>query len=244
MQSISKKELFQLGWETFKKQWKILLGTLAIMWVISVVFEGALGALEEMPLVGFVVLLVYIALSVLLQIGLTRITLNLAYARPASIRQLFEEHTIILRFLGASVMYVLIVLGGFLLLIVPGIIWAIKYSQFRYLIVDKNVNAFDSLSQSAKLTDGHKMQLFWLGVLLTLLNIAGALAFVVGLLITIPVTVMVYAHLYKKLTELQSGVVAEMSSESNDAQQDEQVPADEGEQSSEQPNGEEETVNQ
>jgi uncharacterized membrane protein len=206
MQQIRPSELINQGWQSFKQHWKLLLGALVLIWLAGVVLELIGVALESVPLLAFLMLLVSIAVSIILQIGLTQISLDLAYERPASIRQLIGDHTIALRYFGASIMYALIVAGGLILLIVPGIIWSIKYSQFRYLIVDKKVDAFESLSQSARLTDGHKMQLFWLWLLVILINLVGALAFMVGLLISIPVTVMVMAYTYKQLTAQKEGL--------------------------------------
>lgn len=208
MNVISPTGLVQQGWESFKKDWQLILGSVLIIWVVSLVLEAVAGVFEnEAPFVSFIVIVLSIIVSIILQLGLTQITLNLVYGKPAEIGQLIGDRTLMLRFFGTSVVYALIVIGGLILLIVPGIIWAIKYSQFSFLIVDRKMDAFASLSESARITSGHKLQLFWLSLLLVVINIAGALLFLVGLLITIPVSVMVYAHVYKELQSRAGGEV-------------------------------------
>ena len=84
-------------------------------------------------------------------------------------------------------------------MIVPGIIWAIKFQFFSYFIVDKEVGPIEALKKSAAITKGAKWDLFVFGALLGLINLAGALCVVVGLFATIPTTMVAIAFIYRKL---------------------------------------------
>ena len=83
----------------------------------------------------------------------------------------------------------------------PGIIWSLKYAFVRYFIVDKGLSIKEAFLESSKITSGSKWNIFWLSILIAIINILGALAFGVGLLLSIPITIMAYAYVYRKLLE-------------------------------------------
>jgi multisubunit Na+/H+ antiporter MnhG subunit len=57
----------------------------------------------------------------------------------------------------------------------------------------------ESFERSTKLTDGQKWPLLGFFIVAAIANIIGAILLVVGLLITIPVTMIAFAHIYLKL---------------------------------------------
>ena len=85
------------------------------------------------------------------------------------------------------------------MLIVPGVIWAIKYQFFAYLIVDKKMGPWEAIQKSGEMTAGNKGNLFLLGLILALINIAGAICLLVGLFATIPTTMLAIVYVYRKL---------------------------------------------
>lgn len=93
----------------------------------------------------------------------------------------------------------LIVGVGLILLVVPGIIFAVRYVFYGYAVVDRNAAPMDALAQSAAATKGvwGTVSLFGLAVLL--LTILGALALGVGLLVTTPISVLAAAWVYRRL---------------------------------------------
>lgn len=98
-----------------------------------------------------------------------------------------------------SVIYSLIVLGGLILLVVPGIIWGLSYSQAIYLVVDKGLGVRESLTQSKHLMQGNRLQFLGMGFILIGINIIGALLFGLGLLITIPATALAGVITYRQV---------------------------------------------
>ncbi len=57
----------------------------------------------------------------------------------------------------------------------------------------------EAFRESARMTDGQKGQLFLFGLVIALFNLAGALCLLVGLLFTIPASMMAMAYVYRKL---------------------------------------------
>jgi uncharacterized membrane protein len=74
--------------------------------------------------------------------------------------------------LGATMLYVLARLGGFVLLIVPGIILGVAFSMYTYPIVEKNTGAIDALKQSWRMTKGNRWNIFLFGLIVALVGMA------------------------------------------------------------------------
>ncbi len=68
---------------------------------------------------------------------------------------------------------------GILIAIVPFIIVSLMFSQFQVLIVDRGLGPMESLRTSAEITNGNKLTIFVIGILLT---VVAMIAFVAGLL--------------------------------------------------------------
>ncbi|MEX1061674.1 MAG: hypothetical protein WEC39_00995 [Patescibacteria group bacterium] len=106
---------------------------------------------------------------------------------------------VFLNYLLASLLYALLVVVGLILLIIPGFYFAIKHGLFGYLIVDKKVDALTALKMSGKVTEGAIWPLFGFFFAAGLINALGALAFGVGLVVTLPVTILAGAQIYRSL---------------------------------------------
>lgn len=104
-------------------------------------------------------------------------------------------------FLLAFCIYAAAVLGGLVLLVVPGIYVAIRYALFGQVIATRSTSAFEALRNAAALSEGR----WWtvLAVMLTalLLNLAGAALLGLGLLITFPVSLVATSNLYRSLQQ-------------------------------------------
>lgn len=88
---------------------------------------------------------------------------------------------------------------GLLALILPAIYIALTYGMASILAVDEKLGPFEAFKRSAKITQGNKMFIFVFGLVALLLNFAGALALVVGLLVTVPLTAIAGFLLYDAL---------------------------------------------
>ncbi len=87
-----------------------------------------------------------------------------------------------------------------LVLLLPGIYVSVRFKFYPYVLLEnEHLNIVDVIKHTEKLTRGHFWQLFIFFIMLAVLNILGALAFMVGLFLTIPVSVLAVAHVYRKL---------------------------------------------
>jgi uncharacterized membrane protein len=75
---------------------------------------------------------------------------------------------------------------------------ALRYSFARLAALD-GARVGDSLRQSSKLTHGVKWHLVLFVLALIAVNLLGLLVFIVGLLVSVPVSVFAFVHVYLKL---------------------------------------------
>ncbi|MFH1440431.1 MAG: hypothetical protein ABIH18_00080 [Candidatus Omnitrophota bacterium] len=146
--------------------------------------------------------------GIIMQIGGVKICLLLSRDQKPAVSELFSNGSLFWKFLLGSICYTLAILGGFILLIIPGIILMVMLGMYAYFIVDKNMGPIESLKASRALTKGVRWQLFCFGALLSLINLAGLLCLVVGLLFTIPASYIAMAYVYDKLRKQDEIVVA------------------------------------
>jgi uncharacterized membrane protein len=209
------------AWELTKRHFGLLIGAGLLYAVLSggfdvatstalglnseVEVESDFGLATQTSVPTGLALLQWVLSSLVdlfLGLGLARIGLNLVSGKAADISMLFGEGRKLVPMAAASIMYYAMVVVGLILLIVPGIYLALRFSQFGVAIVDKDMGAIESLKYSARLTEGNKMNLFGLYVLCILVVLAGILALLVGLLAALPV---VYLAPYVAYRWMQGG---------------------------------------
>jgi uncharacterized membrane protein len=91
------------------------------------------------------------------------------------------------------------VVVGLLLLIVPGVIWGITYSFALFGVVDKQMSVKDALAFSKKITEGKKWALFVFGLVLLGINVLGVLCLGVGIIVSVPLSLLMTAIVYDEL---------------------------------------------
>ena len=88
---------------------------------------------------------------------------------------------------------------GMLLLIVPGIILGIRLQMYVWAIVDNHAGPIEALQQSWTMTRGFAWNLLLLNLLLGLINMLGMLALGIGLIVTVPLSMVAWGHAYRRL---------------------------------------------
>ncbi|MHB8443004.1 MAG: hypothetical protein ACYDAS_01350 [Patescibacteria group bacterium] len=82
------------------------------------------------------------------------------------------------------------------------IIYSIALSFWAYIIIDQNKQIIESIKESYRITKRKKWKIFGFLFILSILNIVGFFLLLVGLLITIPISILSMVFLYKKLEEI------------------------------------------
>mgnify|MGYP001109631286 CR=1 FL=1 len=92
---------------------------------------------------------------------------------------------------------------GILLLIIPGIYLAVAYLFSSYLVVDRGLDFWPAMELSRRTIHPRWFSFFAFVLLLVLLNLAGAIALGVGLLVTIPLSFCAVTVAYAEIFGLQ-----------------------------------------
>jgi uncharacterized membrane protein len=210
MHTLSIGDCIRYGWETFKKRPWILIGGFLLAMVIAGV-PSAFGPQPTMgpdgqiippppSTLGAIVTLVSIVASVLVGLGLTTFSLRAHdNIETVQISDLWNPGPF-WRFLGAYILTVLAIALGFLALIIPGIILSMGLAFVSYLVVDRGLGPIEAMKESWRVTKGHKWQLLLLFLALLGINLLGILALVIGVFVTVPITMLAFAHAYRTLT--------------------------------------------
>jgi len=195
------KESLSFGWGIMKSNFWFFVGLLLIVWGVSLVYGLIEDQIREQRVLSLIVNLTFFILNIIITMGAIKIALKFHDGQKGRIVDLFSCFRLFFKYVSGSVVYGLIILAGLILLVVPGIIWAIKFQFFGYFIVDKELGAVEALKQSAKITKDAKWTLLLFGSLSGLINFLGALLLLVGLFATIPTTMMAKAFVYRKLSD-------------------------------------------
>jgi hypothetical protein len=204
--SFSISEALSLGWEVTKANFLFLIGVLVLAGIIGGVPQ-LIGDQTKSASLAFVIGIVSFVLNTIIGMGLTKISLEFVDHRTTRFGDLLAPAPLFLNYFIAELLYTVMVAVGLVFLIVPGIILAIIFGLYGYLIVDRGVGPIEALSRSAEITKGARMDLFLFGLVIIGINILGALALLIGLLVTVPVSMIAGAHVYRRL-EAQTATTA------------------------------------
>lgn len=218
--SFSISEALEKGWHLMRMHSGLIFQMMLSLFALQVVSTIVSRTLQG-TLIGFLASFALGVLGIFMGVGMTLIALRLARGHAAHYQDLFPNWFVVLRFMCANILAGLVVLVP--LLIGGLIIWGawianvpllmvalciataivcvyvvIRYSFVRFAVLD-GAGIVESLSRSAVLTRGHIWHLILFLLVLILINIIGAVLLLVGLLVSVPVSLLAYAHVYVKL---------------------------------------------
>jgi uncharacterized membrane protein len=188
------------GWGAYWKNVGPLLLIAVVILAINILFSAIGGGMGSGA--GRVVWTVIGDLvGLLLSLGWLRVSLEITKGVRPQVPDLFHFPGFG-TFLLASILFFIGAVIGFVLLIVPGIIFVVIFGFYGFVIAERenNVGVLESLQRSADITRGHRWPLFGLGLLLLGINILGLLACFVGVLFTSGITVIAWAWAYRTLS--------------------------------------------
>ncbi len=200
-------DCIKFGWETFKRRPWILIGAFALTVLISAI-PGILTPHPEVvqgqpppPPTPFAIVmgLVSVVVNLFVGLGLTNFALR-AHDNidGVTIGDLWNPAPF-WRFLGAELLAALIIVAGFILLVIPGIIASLGLGFAPYIVIDRPLGPVESLKESWRITKGNKWRIFLFGLALLGVNILGLLAVGIGVLVSVPITLLAVVHAYRFL---------------------------------------------
>lgn len=200
------KSALGFGWETFKRRPWFFVGATLVIFLLYIA-AGALTGTIDYALTGDtenhsgVGSILDWLIGTLISMGVVAFYLK-AHDNPeqVTLSALWHPHPY-WSYLAATVLVGLVIVLGLLLLIVPGIIFGLMFMFTSFIVIDRALGPIDAMKESKRITSGYRWRLLGFVLLLALINLAGVIALVVGLLVTVPVTSIAFANAYRVLSD-------------------------------------------
>lgn len=172
-------EVFQKAWDSFK-------GNLPFTAGLTLVYVIGAAVLSRMPILGWLLLSPLLA-------GYTRCLLRIRKGEEMGYQDFFWGFLDLNRLAQIVLIQVLISIGttlGFILLIIPGIWFLVSTFLASTHFVLFGGDAINSIKTSMEIVKQNWFRFFGFLCLIGFLNILGAICLFIGVLVTIPVTVL------------------------------------------------------
>lgn len=201
--SIPIGDAIQFGWDTFKENAVFLI----VVQLAALLAEGIVKAASEWwerigGFYDYAMSIAYIVVTMIILLGLTKISLKLRDREKVEFANLFDSFNVLGPFLIAGILVGLAIGLGTVLLVIPGIIVAIKFWFTGYLVYDEKLGPIEAIKRSIFITNGYGFELFLFGMLLFGINVLGFICLGVGILVSGPVTILAAAYVYRHLNPL------------------------------------------
>ena len=203
------------GW---RQLWKYIL-ELFLIGLIAF-FIGLPGAAmsvsaQELECAGVMIGLMAMVYGILLtnpiEYGVSFAYLKASRGDKLEIKDMFQVFQNYWNAVLANLLTGIIILFGFIMLVVPGIIFACRLAFVSYLVVDRKMDVIPAVKESWRLTRGHANKVFLMALLAIPIAIAGLICLLVGIIPAIMWIQAAFASLYHAVStaeEAQGGEVA------------------------------------
>jgi uncharacterized membrane protein len=199
------RDLMQQARDCLKGKWNIAVGGTALIFVMSL-----LGAI---PGVGFIIALL---ITGPLSVGYAIYFLAFSRKGDPKIPMMFEGFSRFGTALAAYLLVGIFVILWMLLLIVPGIIAALRYSQTFFILADNpSMRATEAINKSKAMMLGNKYKLFCLGCRFIGWILLGIVTVGIGYLWIYPYIMTSFAKFYEDIKTGSETVVTTESAQPN-----------------------------
>ncbi len=209
-QHFSPKEVFMFGWSKTKQHAWFLALTFIIASIVS-------SAVAHVHLISAIV-------NIMVTLSVTSISIVIARNHDFTFKDLYTpllSARRVLKFAALSVLYgffttvgfslvalmgnnPVAVLSALVILVLPGLFVAVRFLFYPYIVIEHDhASLADLIKMSYKMTQGHFWMLTAFLLLIVGINLIGAMLFIVGLAVSIPVSIFAVAHMYNRFKDHQ-----------------------------------------
>jgi len=185
-------EAIEFGWNSVKQHAGFFIGVFLLFFALSFMMYGA-GALGTRIVLGLLVSG--------MSLGYRKLAIDMVDGKPPEFKELFSCFSLLLKYLLAAILYSIIVAAGLVFFVIPGIIWAVQFGFYSFVIVKERSWPWSALKKSSALTSGVRGKLIIFAFALLGINLLGVVALGIGIIITIPLSVIAAAHVFNQLEE-------------------------------------------
>ena len=235
------REAIGFGWNAVWGNIGLIVGVMIVSFLISLPSEILCQVIEFFPeAVSPLMFFGFLGLSLLIElvvwIGFMKMTLSFCDKERPRFGMLFDANGCFLKCIGAGILMFLCIGGALAVCVVPGIllsvltgtpfftipafviggiivaVMSVKLSLCFYFVIDMGMGPVKALKASSRTTMGAKWNLWLFSIVCGLVNVAGFLCFIVGLVVTVPTVMIAMAYVYRQLSE-QTPELAELDND-------------------------------
>lgn len=199
--TFSISELIEQAWTKFKEQ-PFLWVSITIITIIVGYLGGGLDMDPEtfetaFNPIGFIASL----LSLYLSASVTLMCIRYMRGELISFNDLLAiDFRTFTHYFLATIVSAMCVIVGFLCFILPGIYIMSRLIFVQYLVVDKKISFNQAIKESWNVSDGYALNFIGFLLAIFFVIIVGFLAFLIGIVVAIPITSLASAQLYLLFT--------------------------------------------
>ena len=87
-------------------------------------------------------------------------------------------------------------------MIVPVIYLSVRLQFYEYFLIDEECSVIESIKKSAEISKGYVLELFILGAILSLIILISIIPMGLGLIFSIPLSMVAISYVYLKLKKI------------------------------------------
>ncbi len=201
--------------QVLKDSWKLFLANKKF-YLKTVLIFGLIAVVADMLSEDKSGRLVDVVLSLISTVAYWYGTIILMKASLAvtSGKQITEETSrlswsVVFSLLAGSILVGIGSFIGFILLVIPGVIFALRASLTQYIILDQNEKAVAAIKKSLALTKGYFWSFFRLVIAFVVLGMISVFPLIgLGFIVLIPVSTLALSLIYRKLQAPVAEVVS------------------------------------
>lgn len=191
------RSALEFGWKIFRDKLLFFIVFMLIIGVPAAILNVMVQGLPWLSVSVMFLRGVAWLWKVLAMMAVVLVCLSFRDKGAFDFRKTDELQSLFIPYLIGSLLFSAILFVGMLLLIAPGVWFAVKYQFMPYLIIDKGMEPIEALNAAGEITKGYWLELGLFVLCIAGINFLGILAFGLGLLVTIPVTFLAHAWVYR-----------------------------------------------
>lgn len=192
--------------DQLRGKWGIAIAIFLISAIITSIIS-IIGSVAESEVIVTIGIIVAVILAGPISYGLCAFTLNLVRGNDASVSDIFAGFNgkVFIKSLIIMILTGIAVSIGYIILIVPGIILGLMFSQSFFVLVDNNdMSAIDCMKTSCAMMNGNKKYLFVLILSFIGWFIVGEITCGIGMLWVCPYYNITLGNFYNQLKNIKT----------------------------------------
>jgi uncharacterized membrane protein len=183
----------------------LLLGW-ASVWVIVELLVASSGSAPGRP-IWLLLHLAYFWGTAYWEVALLRRALGAFDKAPRSLPGGFLDHRAAISCLVLKMLLLPAIIVGTVLLLAPGLYCMARFGWAFFFVAERQTAPGEALGLSSRGTRGRRGHLMLLCLILVLFNMLGAALLGLGLIVTVPLSILICAHVFRAMSSCSAGEV-------------------------------------